>query len=112
MDIPQEVKKVQKETEKVRTATDENALKNNSIEKNHRRENVTHETNTSSVLEKQSNKENHSSSNPKESVEAATPTNLESHGTAAGSSRVEKEGSSNTDSATNLNPFTTDGEER
>ena len=64
-DIPQEVKKVQKETEKetekARTTTVENALKNNSIEKEHQTENVTHETTTSSVLEKHSNEENHSS---------------------------------------------------
>ena len=106
-DIPQEVKKVQKETEKARTTTVENALKNNSIEKDHRREEVTRDANPSSVLEKQGNEENHSSSSPKESVEAVSPTTSESHGTAAASSRVEKEVSSNTDSTTNLNPTTT-----
>ena len=63
-DIPQEVKKVQKETEKVRTSV-ENSSKNNSVEKEPRRENETHDANPSSVLEKHSNEENHSSSNPK-----------------------------------------------
>ena len=106
-DIPQEVKKVQKETEKARTTTVENALKNNSIEKDHRRENETHETNPSSVLEKHWNEENHSSSNPKHSVEEVTPTTSGTPETAAASLRVEKEVGSNTDSATNLNTTTT-----
>ena len=65
-DVPQEVKKVQKETEKAKTTTVENALKNNSIEKDHRRENETHDANPSSVLEKHSNVENHSSNNLKQ----------------------------------------------
>ena len=94
-DIPQEVKKVQKETEKARTTTVENALKNNSIEKDHRRENETHDANPSSVLEKHSNEENHSSSNPKHSVEEVTPTTSGTPETAAASSRVEKEVGSN-----------------
>lgn len=113
-DIPQEVKQVQKETEKARTTTVENALKNNSIEKDHRRENVAHETNPSSVLEKQSNEENHSSSNPNRAVEEVTTTSSGSQGTAVASSKVEKEVGSNTDSATNLNSTTTStvGEER
>ena len=106
-DIPQEVKKVQKETEKERTTAVENTLKNNSIEKDHRRENETHETNPSSVLEKHWNEENHSSSNPKHSVEEVTPTTSGTPETAAASLRVEKEVGSNTDSATNLNPTTT-----
>lgn len=52
--------------------------------------------NTSSVLEKQSNEENHSSSNPKHSVEEVTPTTSGTPETAAGSSIVEKEVSLNT----------------
>lgn len=93
-DIPQEVKKVQKETEKAKT-TVENALKNNSIEKDHRRENETHDANPSSVLEKQSNGENHSSSNPNRAVEEVTTTSSSSQGIPAGSSSVEKEVGSN-----------------
>lgn len=94
-DIPQEVKKVQKEEEKART-TVEKSLKNNSIEKNHSRENETHDANPSSVLEKHSNEENHSSSNPNRAVEEVTTTSSGSQGTAAGSSSVEKEVGSNT----------------
>ena len=82
-------------------------MKNNSIEKDHRRENETHETNPSSVLEKHWNEENHSSSNPKHSVEEVTPTTSGTPETAAASLRVEKEVGSNTDSATNLNTTTT-----
>ncbi len=108
-DIPQEVKKVQKETEKVRT-TVENSSKNNSVEKEPRRENVTHETTTSSVLEKQSNGENHSLSNPNRAVEEVTTTASRSQGTIADSSSVEKEVGSNTDSATTTT--TTVGGER
>ena len=93
-DIPQEVKKVQKETEKART-TVEKSLKNNSIEKNHSRENETHDANPSSVLEKHSNEENHSSSNPNRAVEEVTTTASRSQGTIADSSSVDKEVSSN-----------------
>ena len=98
-DIPQEVKKVQKETEKVRT-TVESSQRYTHSESDIRREGVTRESNTSSVLERQSNGGNHSSSSPKESIEEVSPVTSESHGTAAGSSRVEKEVGSNTDSAT------------
>ena len=105
-DIPQELKKVQKETEKART-TVESSQRYHYTESDNRRETVTHELNTSSVLEKQSNEENHSTSNPKHSVEEVTPTTSGTSETAAASSRVEKEVSSNTDSTTNLNPTTT-----
>ena len=108
-DIPQEVKKVQKETEKART-TVESSQRYHYTESDNRRETVTHELNTSSVLEKQSNEDSHSSNNPKHSVEEVTPTTSGTSvapETAAGSSIVEKEVSSNTDSTTNLNPTTT-----
>ena len=111
-DIPQEVKKVQKESEKARTTTVENSQRSTHSESDHRREDVTRESNTSLVLERQSNGGNHSSSSPKESIEEVSPVTSESHGTAAGSSRVEKEVGSNTDSATTLNATTTVGVER
>ena len=94
-DIPQEVKKVQKETEKART-TVENSQRSTHTENDYRREDVTRESNTSSVLEKQSNGENHSSNNPNRAVEEVTTTSSGSQGTAAGSSSVEKEVGSNT----------------
>ena len=94
-DIPQEMEKVQKETGKERTTTVENTLKNNSVEKESRRDNVTHDANPSSVLEKQGNEENHSSSNPKHAVEEVTRTASGSQGTTASSSSVDKEVSSN-----------------
>ena len=94
-DIPQEVKKVQKETEKARTSV-ESSQRYTHSESDIRREGVTRESNTSSVLEKQSNEENHSSSSPKHSVEEVTPTTSGTPETAAGSSIVEKEVSSNT----------------
>ena len=72
-DIPQEVKKVEKETEKARTAVD-HSKKFTYTESDTRREAVTHETNTSSVSEKHSNEENHSSNNPKHSVKEVTTT--------------------------------------
>ena len=100
------------ETEKVRTTTVENLTKNNSVEKEPRRDNVTHDANPSSVLEKHSNEENHSSSNLKESMEAVRPTTSEFHGIDAGSSRVEKGVGSNTDSITTLNATTRVGGER
>ena len=53
-DIPQEVKKVQKETENART-TVENSQRDTHSKSDHRREDVTRELNTSSVLEKQAN---------------------------------------------------------
>ena len=88
-DIPQEVKKVQKETEKART-TVENSQRSTHTENDYRREDVTRESNTSSVLEKRSNGENHSSSNPSRAVEEVTTTSSGSQGTPAGSSSVEK----------------------
>lgn len=88
-DIPQEVKKVQKETEKAKT-TVENSQRSTHTESNYRREDVTRESNTSSVLEKRSNGENHSSSNPSRAVEEVTTTSSGSQGTPAGSSSVEK----------------------
>ena len=98
-EIPQEVKKVQKETEneteKARTTTVENALKNNSVEKEHQRQNETHDVNSLSVLEKQSNEENHSSSNPNYAVEEVTTTASGNSEVVAGSSNVDKEVSSN-----------------
>ena len=106
-DIPQEVKKVKKENEKVRTTTVENVLKNNSVEKETRRKNVTHDVNSSSVLEKHSNEENHSTSNPKTTVEEVNTATLVTPEKAVGGSSVEKEESSITDSTTNLNPTTT-----
>ena len=109
-DIPQEVKQVQKETEKVRTTTVENSQRSTHSESDHRREDVTRESNTSSVLEKQSNEENHSSSNPNRAVEEVTTTASRSQGTIADSSSVEKEVGSNTDSATTTT--TTVGGER
>ena len=63
-------------------------------------------TDPSSVLEKYSNKENHLSSNPKHSIEEVTPTTSGTLETAAGSSIVEKEVSSNINLTTNLNPTT------
>ena len=75
-------------------------MKNNSIEKDHRRENVTHETTTLSVCEKQYNEGNHSSSNLKYSAEEVTSTTSGTPEIAAGSSSVEKEVDSNTDSST------------
>ena len=93
-DIPQEVKKVQKETEKAKT-TVENSQRSTHTESNYRREEVTRESNTSSVLEKHLNEENHSSSNPKHSVEEVTPTTSGTSEIAASSSRVEKEVGSN-----------------
>ena len=110
-DIPQEVKKVQKETEKVRT-TVENSQKSTDSESDHRGEGVSRELNTSSVMEKTSNEENYSSSNPKRAVEEVTATSSDSQGTTAGSSRVEKGVGSNTDSTTTLNATTTVGVER
>ena len=102
-DIPQEVKKVQKETEKVRTTVEKSQISTHS-ESDHRREDVTRESNTSSVLEKQSNEENHSSSNPKQSEEAVNATTSVAPEINAGSSRVEKEVGSN--STTTLNATT------
>ena len=105
-DIPQEVKKVQKESEKART-TVENSQRYTQSESGDRREGVTRESNTSSVLEKTSNEENHSSSNPNHAVEEVTTTSLGSQGTTTGSLNVDKEVSSNTDSTTNLTPTST-----
>lgn len=105
-DIPQEVKKVQKETETAKT-TVENSQRSTHTESDYRREDVTRESNTSSVLEKHSNEENHSSSNPNRAVEEVTTTASRSQGTIADSSSVDKEVSSNTDSATNLTPTST-----
>ena len=105
-DIPQEVKKVQKETEKAKT-TVENSQRYTHSESDIRRENETYDANPSSVLEKHSNEENHSSSNPNRAVEEVTTTSSGSQGTAAGSSSVEKEVGSNTASTTTLNPTTT-----
>ena len=93
-DIPQEVKKVQKETEKAKT-TVENSQRSTHTESNYRREDVTRESNTSSVLEKHSNGENHLSSNPNRAVEEVTLTASGSQGTTASSSSVDKEVSSN-----------------
>ncbi len=93
-DIPQEVKKVQKESEKARITVESSQTYTHS-ESDNRREGVSHETNTSSVLEKQSNKENHSTSNPNRAGEEVTATTSGTQGTAAGSSGVEKEVSSN-----------------
>lgn len=106
-DIPQEVKKVQKESENARTTTVENSQKSTDSESDHRGEGVSRESNTSSVLEKQSNEENHSSSSPKQSEEAVNATTSVAPEINAGSSIVEKEVSSNTASTTNLNPTTT-----
>ena len=100
-DIPQEMEKVQKETGKERTTTVENTLKNNSVEKESRRDNVTHDANPSSVLEKHSNEENHSTSNPNHAVEEVTRASAVAPETTAGSSSVDKEVSSNADSTTN-----------
>ena len=105
-DIPQEVKQVQKETEKVRT-TVESSQRYTHSESDIRREGVTRESNTSSVLERQSNGGNHSSSSPNRAVEEVTTTASRSQGTIADSSSVEKEVGSNTDSATNLTPTST-----
>ena len=105
-DIPQEVKKVQKETEKVRT-TVESSQRYTHSESDIRREGVTRESNTSSVLERQANEVNQSSSNPNRAVEEVTTTASRSQGTIADSSSVEKEVGSNTDSATNLTPTST-----
>ena len=99
-DIPQEVKKVQKETEKART-TVESSQRYHYTESDNRREDVTHEPNASSVIEKQSNEDSHSSNNPKQSVEAVNATTSVAPEKAAGSSSVDKEVSSNTDSTTN-----------
>ena len=99
-DIPQEVKKVQKETEKART-TVESSQRYHYTESDNRREYVTHEPNASSVIEKQSNEDSHSSNNPKQSVEAVNATTSVAPEKAAGSSSVDKEVSSNTDSTTN-----------
>ena len=93
-DIPQEVKKVQKEEEKART-TVENSPRITHTKSDYRREDVTRESNTSSVLEKQSNSENHSSSDPNSAIEEVTTISSGSQGTPAGSSSVEKEVSSN-----------------
>ena len=76
-------------------------MKNNSIEKEPRRENETHETTTLSVLEKTSNEENHSTSNPNHAVEEVTRASAVAPETTAGSSSVDKEVSSNADSTTN-----------
>ena len=105
-DIPQEVKKVQKETEKART-TVENSQRSTHTESDYRREDVTRESNTSSVLGKQANEVNQSSSNPNHAVEEVTTTSLGSQGTTSGSLNVDKEVSSNTDSTTNLTPTST-----
>ena len=105
-DIPQEVKKVQKETEKART-TVENSQRSTHYESDYRRDGVTRESNTLSVLEKTSNEDSHSSNNPKQSVEAVNATTSAAPEKAEDSSIVEKEVSSNTDSTTNLNPTTT-----
>ena len=104
------MKKVQKETEKVRTTTVENSQRYTQSESGYRREGVTRESNTSSVLEKQSNGGNHSLSNPNRAVEEVTTTASRSQGTIADSSSVEKEVGSNTDSATTTT--TTVGGER
>ena len=105
-DIPQEVKKVQKEEEKVRT-TAEKSMKNNSVEKDYRRESVSRETTTSSVLEKTSNAVNHSTSNSNRAVEEVTTTASGSQGTATARSGIDKEVGANTDSTTNLTPTST-----
>ena len=80
----------------------ENSSKNNSVEKDHRREEVNHDANSSSVLEKHSNGENHSSSNPNRAVEEVTRTASGSQGTTASSSSVDKEVGSNTASTTTV----------
>lgn len=108
-DIPQEVKKVQKETENART-TVENSQRDTHSKSDHRREDVTRESNTSSVLEKQANEGNQSSSNPKQSLEEVNTTTSVAPEIVAGSSSVEKEVSSYTDSTTTTN--TTVGGER
>ena len=105
-DIPQEVKKVQKETEKAKT-TVENSQRSTHTESDYRREDVTRESNTSLVLGKQANEVNQSSSNPNHAVEEVTTTSLGSQGTTSGSLNVDKEVSSNTDSTTNLTPTST-----
>ena len=105
-DIPQEVKRVQKETEKAKT-TVENSQRSTHTESDYRREDVTRESNTSSVLGKQANEVNQSSSNPNHAVEEVTTTSLGSQGTTSGSLNVDKEVSSNTDSTTNLTPTST-----
>ena len=110
-DIPQEVKKVQKDTEKART-TVESSQKYHYAESDNRREALTREPSTSSILEKQSNEDSHSSNNPKQSVEAVNATTSVAPEKAAGSSNVEKEVGSNTGAATNLNPNTTNSGER
>lgn len=99
-DIPQEVKKVQKVIENERT-TVESSQKYHYTESDNRREAVTHETNAASVIEKQSNEDSHSSNNPKQSVEAVNATTSIAPEKAAGSSIVEKEVGSKTDSTTN-----------
>ena len=72
-DISQEAKKVQKESEKART-TVENSQRYTHSESDHRREDVTHESNPLSVLEKQANEGNQSSSNSKQSLEEVNTT--------------------------------------
>ena len=101
-DIPQEVKKVQKETENART-TIENSQRDTHSKSDHRREDVTRELNTSSVLEKQANEGNQSSRNPKQSLEEVNTTTSVAPEIVAGSSSVEKEVSSYTDSTTTTN---------
>ena len=81
-------------------------------ESDNRREALTREPSTSSILEKQSNEDSHSSNNPKQSVEAVNATTSVAPEKAAGSSNVEKEVGSNTGAATNLNPNTTNSGER
>ena len=105
-DIPQEVKKVQKVTEKVRT-TVENSQRYYYTDSDNRREGVSRETTTSSVLEKTSNAVNHSTSNSNRAVEEVTTTASGSQGTATARSGIDKEVGANTDSTTNLTPTST-----
>ena len=97
-DIPQEVKKVQKETEnkteKART-TVENSQRYTHSESDNRREGVTREESTTTLREKLPEAGNNATNQPKKEVEEASSTTSGTQGTAAASSRVDKEVSSN-----------------
>lgn len=88
-DIPQEVKKVQKE-EKART-TVENSQRYHDTDSGNRREGVSREESTTKILES----ENNATNQPKKAVEEVSSTTSGTQGTAAASSRVDKEVSSN-----------------
>ena len=93
-DIPQEVKKVQKEEEKTRTTVESSQGYTHS-ESDNLRESVTREESTTTLREKLLESGNNATNQPKQGREEVNSTTSDSQGTAVDSSRVDKEVSSN-----------------